>query len=93
MDWQKTDVQFANNRNVSGWTTKETWEIEVQNSKDIPVVVDIRRNFKGDWTLTTSSKYENVDKSKVKFLVPLAPRAKQKFSYELITRNGTNATR
>jgi len=93
MDWQKTDIRFANNRNVSGWTTKETWEVEVQNSKDIPVIVDIRRNFAGDWTLTTQQKYENVDKTKVKFVLPLAPRTKQKFTYELVTRHGTNATR
>ncbi|HWN94812.1 MAG TPA: DUF4139 domain-containing protein [Methylomirabilota bacterium] len=93
MDWQKTELQFNQNGNVIGWTTKETWEIEVQNSKDIPVVLDIRRNFSGDWTLTTQAKYENVDRTKVKFVVPLAPRAKQKFSYELVTRHGTNATR
>ncbi len=93
MDWQKTNLQFDNRGNVIGWTTKETWEIEVQNSKDIPVVVDIRRNFPGDWTLTTATKYENVDKTKVKFILPLAPRAKLKFNYELVTRNGTNATR
>ena len=93
MDWQKTDVQFNNEGNVKGWTTKETWEIEVQNSKDIPVVLDIRRNFPGDWTLTTAQKYENVDKSKVKFVLPLASRGKQKFTYELVTRHGTNATR
>ncbi len=93
MDWQKTSIQFANNGNVRGWTTKETWEIEVQNSKDIPVVVDIRRSFPGDWTLTTAQKYENVDKTKVKFVLPLAPRAKQKFTYELVTQHGTSATR
>ena len=93
MDWQKTDVQFGNNGNVSGWTVKETWEIEVQNSKDIPVVVDIRRNFSGDWTVTSAAKYENVDKTKVKFLVPLAARGKQKFTYELVMRNGTNVQR
>jgi hypothetical protein len=93
MDWQKTNVRFGNNGNVTGWTTKTTWEIEVQNSKDIPVVVDIRRNFAGDWTITTTAKYENVDKTKVKFMVPLAPRAKQKLTYELVTRNGLNATR
>jgi len=93
MDWQKTDLQFDQFGNVKGWTTKETWEIEVQNSKDIPVMLDIRRNFAGDWTLTTAAKYENVDKTKVKFVLPLAPRAKQKFTYELVTRNGTNATR
>jgi hypothetical protein len=93
MDWQKLDLQFDQNGNVRGWTTKETWEIEVQNSKDIPVVLDIRRNFSGDWTLTTQQKYENVDNTKVKFVIPLAPRAKQKFTYELVTRHGTNATR
>ncbi len=93
MDWQKTNLQFDNRGNVIGWTTKETWEIEVQNSKDIPVVVDIRRNFPGDWTLTTATKYENVDKTKVKFVLPLASRAKQTFKYELVTRHGTNATR
>jgi hypothetical protein len=93
MDWQKTDFSFSNNGNVRGWTIKETWEIEVQNSKDIPVVVDIRRNFPGDWTLTTTQKYESVDKGKVKFVLPLAARGKQKFTYEVITRNGSNATR
>jgi len=93
MDWQKTDLQFNASGNVIGWTTKETWEIEVQNSKDIAVVVDIRRNFSGDWTLTTQQQYENVDKTKVKFVLPLVPRAKQKFTYELVTRHGTNATR
>ncbi len=93
MDWQKTDIAFSNNGNVRGWTTKETWEIEVQNSKDIPVVVDIRRTFPGDWTLTTTQKYENVDKAKVKFILPLAARGKQKFNYEVATRHGTNAQR
>jgi hypothetical protein len=93
MDWQKTDMAFNNNGNVRGWTIKEAWEIEVQNSKDIPVVVDIRRNFPGDWTLTTTQKYENVDRTKVKFILPLAARGKQKFTYEITTRNGSNATR
>ena len=93
IDWQKTDVQFDNVSNVKGWTTKTTWEIEVQNSNDIPAVLDIRRNFSGDWTLTTTANYDKLDANKVKFVVPLAPRAKQKFTYELVTRNGTNATR
>ena len=93
MDWQKTDVQFDNNGKVSGWTVREQWEIEVQNSKDIPAVLDIRRNFTGDWTLTTAAKYEKVDANKVKFVLPLAPREQQRFTYELVTRHGTNKTR
>ena len=93
MDWQKLDIKFDQNGNVSGWTTKETWEFEVQNSKDIDVVLDIRRNFAGDWDIKTDVKNEKVDASKVKFVLPLKPREKQKFTYELTTRYGTNVTR
>jgi hypothetical protein len=93
MDWQKTDLKFDLNGNVSGWTIKETWQIEVQNSKDIPVTLDIRRNFSGDWSLTTAAKYENVDATKVKFVVPLEAREKQVFTYDVVTRHGTNKTR
>ena len=57
------------------------------------VVLDIRRNFRGDWTLATAAKYDSVDATKVKFVLPLKSREKQKFTYELTTRHGTNATR
>jgi hypothetical protein len=93
MDWQKQDIRFDQWGGVAGWTIKETWQIEVQNSKDIEVVLDIRRNFSGDWDLKTDARYEKVDANKVKFVLPLAPREKQAFTYELITRYGTNLTR
>jgi hypothetical protein len=93
MNWVKTDIAFDNDGNVKGWATRETWEIEVQNSKDIDVVLDIRRNFDGDWSLTTETNYEKVDANKVKFVLPLKPRARQTFTYERTTRYGTNATR
>ena len=93
MNWIKTDLQFDNNGNVKGWTIKETWDFEVQNSKDIDIVLDIRRNFAGDWSLATQAPYEQVDATKVKFVLPLKPREKQKFSYEVTTRYGTNATK
>ena len=93
MDWQKTDIRFDNNGSVSGWTVKETWEFELQNSKDIDVVLDIRRNFAGDWHIKTEAKFEKVDANKVKFVLPLKPREKQKLGYEVTLRYGTNATR
>jgi hypothetical protein len=34
-----------------------------------------------------------VDAHKVRFILPLNPRGKQTFSYELTTRNGVNVTR
>jgi hypothetical protein len=93
MNWEKSNVQFDNRRNVKGWTIKETWQIEVQNSKDIDVVLDIRRNFAGDWSLKTDAKYEKVDAGKVKFLVPLKAREKQTFAYEVTMNYGSNVVR
>jgi hypothetical protein len=93
MDWQKLDIRFDQWGGVVGWTIKETWQFELQNSKDIDITLDIRRNFAGDWTLKTDAKYENVDANKVKFVLPLKAREKKTFTYELTTRYGTAATR
>src|SRR5436190_5599739 len=91
--WEKTDVQFDNNGDVKGWTTRETWQIELQNSKEIEAVLDIRRNFPGDWSLETQAKYEKVDANKVKFVMPMKAREKQTIAYQLTTRYGTNVTK
>jgi hypothetical protein len=93
MNFVKTDIAFDTDGNVKGWTTKETWEFEVQNSKDIDLMLDIRRNFSGDWSLTTGAKYEKMDATKVKFVLPLKSREQQKFSYEVTVKHGTNATK
>jgi hypothetical protein len=93
MNWEKTDIHFDGNGAVTGWTVKESWQVEAQNSKDIDITLDVRRNFSGDWSLATDSKYEKVDASKVKFVIPLKSREQQKLAYELTTRYGTNAAR
>ncbi len=93
MNWEKLNVQMDGNGNVKGWTIKETWEFELQNSKEIDVILDIRRNFPGDWAMETKAGYEKVDANKVKFVVPLKLREKQTFAYELTTNYGTNVRR
>ena len=93
MNWEKTNLQFDGNGNVKGWTVKETWQVEVQNSKDIDMVLDVRRNFAGDWSLKTEAAYEKVDANKVKFVLPLKAREKRQFSYDVTTNFGSNATR
>ena len=93
MNWEKTNLQFDGNGNVKGWTVKETWQVEVQNSKDIDVVLDVRRNFAGDWAMKTDASYEKVDANKVKFVLPLKAREKRQFTYDVTTNLGSNATR
>src|SRR5262249_2735211 len=65
MNWEKTDLKFDRRGNVTGWTTRESWTIEVQNSKEIDAVVDVRRNFAGDWSIKTASNYEKLDANKI----------------------------
>ena len=93
LNWAKTDVSSDGQGNIIGWTTTETWKIEVQNSKDIPVTVDVRRRFEGDWSLTTRATYEDLDAHRAKFLLALQPRQAQELEYQLTTRHGTNARR
>jgi hypothetical protein len=92
-NWEKTKLQFDGNGNVKGWTVRETWQVEVQNSKDIEVVLDVRRNFAGDWSLKTDASYEKVDANKVKFVLSLKAHEKRQFSYDVTTNFGSNATR
>jgi hypothetical protein len=93
MSWEKTKLQFDGRGDVQGWTVTETWHVEVQNSKDIDVVLDFRRNFSGDWSIKTETRYDKVDANKVKFILPLKPHEKQQFNFEVATHYGSNATR
>jgi hypothetical protein len=93
MHWEKMDLRFDNDGRIAGWTIRETWQIEVQNSRDIDTRVDIRRSFAGDWSVATEAKFEKVDAGKIKFLVPLKAHEQHKLTYELTTRHGLNATR
>jgi len=92
-NWIKTEIVFDAAGNISGWTTKESWAMELQNSKDIDATLDLRRNFSGDWSITTGTPYEKVDANKVKFIFPLAAQEKKKFFYDVTVRHGTSATR
>src|ERR1051325_1550024 len=93
MNWQKDDLRFDRRGNVVGWTTRETWQFELQNSKPIDARLDLRRNFSGDWTLETRQSYEKLAPNKVKFLLPLRSGEKQPLAYILTTRHGTSARR
>ena len=93
LNWEKSRVQFDNGGNVQGWTVRETWQIEVQNSRDIPVTLDLRRSFGGDWKIETNTAYESVDATKVKFVLSLNPREQRVFTYTITVNFGTSATR
>ncbi|HPC94754.1 MAG TPA: DUF4139 domain-containing protein [Sedimentisphaerales bacterium] len=82
----KTDnYRFDRNRNVAGWDSIETWKVEVRNTRDVPVKVEIRRNFDSPyWDIARSGSndgYEKVDLDTVRFTIELAARSQKTFEY------------
>jgi hypothetical protein len=92
-DWRRDNLKFDAKGNIAGWTETQDWRLETQNSKEIDVTLDIRRNFPGDWTVATQSPYEKVDAQKIKFTLSLRPKEKRNIEYELVIQHGVNAAR
>jgi hypothetical protein len=85
MDVKTENYRYNNHRDVSGWDDVRTFEVAVKNTRDVPVKIEIRRNFDSQyWTLNRSGDvdaFEKVDLDTVKFTVELAPRSAKTFGY------------
>jgi hypothetical protein len=92
MDVKTDSYRFDQKRNVTGWDEMRVYELTVKNTRDIPVQVEICRNFPTSyWTLQRSGQvdqFEKVDQDTVKFNLLLPPRSERKFQYTLTTYNG-----
>jgi len=92
MDYKTDNFRFDRNRNVSGWDDIHTFRIEVRNTRDLAVKVEIQRNFGTPyWTLAKSGdfgEFEKVDLDTVKFTLTLESRSSKKFEYVLTTYQG-----
>jgi hypothetical protein len=93
MDFGTDRYEFNRDGNISGWDEIRTYNIEVKNTRDIEVKVEIKRNFNTSyWKLTRSGdfgEFEKVDIDTVKFTLELKPRSVKKFEYVLRTYHGT----
>jgi len=92
-DWQKTDLRFDRRGNVTGWTTHEAWTLDLQNSKEISVFLDIRRNSPAIGRSKHLLRTKKIDTTKIKIPRPLKIPRKAIHHLRLTTRHGTNATR
>ena len=95
MDFKTDNHRFDRNRNVAGWDEIRTFKIEVRNTRDIPVKVEIQRNFGTQyWDLKRTGQFgqfEKVDLDTVKFTLQLEPRSAKKFEYILTTYHGVRS--
>ena len=92
MDYETKNYRFDRDRNISGWDEVRRFKIEVRNTRDIGVKVEIQRNFPTQyWELEKSGdfgQFGKVDLDTVKFTLVLEPRSAKKFEYVLTTYHG-----
>jgi len=95
MDYKTVNYRFDSRRNISGWDEIRTFKVEVRNTRDIPIEVEIKRNFGTQyWDVKRSGdtgEFEKEDLDTVKFSLELEPRSKQEFQYVLTTYHGVRA--
>ncbi|MHC4658915.1 MAG: LamG-like jellyroll fold domain-containing protein [Planctomycetota bacterium] len=84
MDFRTENYRFDPNGNIAGWDEVQTFEVEAKNAREVPIKVEIQRNFNvKNWELQTKRKFEKVDMDTVKFALALEPRSVEKFQYVL----------
>jgi len=95
MDYKTDRYLHDKHGNISGWDEISEFDIEVKNTREIPVKVEIKRNFNtAAWDLEKSGdfgRYEKVDLDTVKFSLQLNARETKKFRYILTTHHGQRA--
>ena len=93
MDFKTENYRFDHKRNVAGWDEIRKFSIEVRNTRQLPVRVEIQRNFGTQyWNLEKNGdfgQFEKVDLDTVKFTLMLESNSIRKFEYTLTTYHGT----
>ncbi|MHC4461050.1 MAG: DUF4139 domain-containing protein [Planctomycetota bacterium] len=92
MDYRTENYRFDRRGNITGWDEVRKFKIEIKNTRELGVKVEIQRNSNTPyWKLEKSGefdKFEKVDLDTVKFTLILKPRSAKKFEYTLTTYNG-----
>lgn len=95
MDYKTDQYLFDQKGNITGWDEIRAFEIEIKNTRGIPVRVEITRNFEiPSWDIRSTGdfgNYEKVDLDTVKYTLQLNGRETKKFQYTLTTRHGQRA--
>ena len=83
---------YDQRHNVDGWDDVQTWQIELNNTRDIPVQLEITRATGNDyWRADVTAPgvtYAKHDANHLRFTTELAPRTKISFTYVLRLYNG-----
>ena len=98
MSEQTENYQFNSKGNISGFDRIQQWEIKLENNRNIPISVEVWRNFSNAyWNIDNArnnrGKYHKVDIDSVKYIVELPPQSKSTLTYTLTQYEGERQNR
>jgi len=84
---------FNNKGNISGFDRIQEWEIKIENNRDIPISVEVLRNFNNSYwdidnTVDNKGKFKKIDIDSVKYTIELPPQSKFILAYTLTQYEG-----
>jgi hypothetical protein len=89
MDFKTDNYMFDKKGNVTGWDEIRTWKIEITNTRELPIEIEVTRGFgTAYWTMQADIPYEKHDATHARFKVNLEPRKKKAFEYTVTTYHG-----
>ena len=92
MDFRTENYAFDRDNNISGWEEVSTYEIEIKNTRDVAIEVEIKRRFPtSTWRLTTGEDYEKYNSTTIKFDLDMEPVSKKTLTYTVRTFYGERA--
>ncbi|HLB74817.1 MAG TPA: DUF4139 domain-containing protein [Sedimentisphaerales bacterium] len=101
MEFKTDNYRFDQRGDAAGWDEIWTWKIEITNTRDLPVEIEITRGFgTANWTLELvdpasaaedATAYEKHDATHARFTLKRRPSSKWTFGYTVTTYHGTRA--
>jgi len=92
MAFETDNYTFDRNLDVSGWDAIRSWQIEVTNTRDLPVEIEITRGLGTPyWTMDFRDQdvtYEKHDATNARFTLVAGPRTKKAFAYTVTIYRG-----
>jgi len=89
MDFKTDNYMFDRRGNVAGWDEIRTWKIEIINTRELPIEIEITRGFNtAYWTIQSDAAYEKYDATHARFNLNPEPKSKQTFEYTVTTYHG-----
>ena len=94
MDEKTDNYRFDHKGNINGWDEIRSFQLNIKNTRDLPVKIEIKRNFHPHtWEIKNIGEakkyYEKIDMNSVKYTLTLEPQSKQTLEYELTIYQGT----